>query len=131
MRPLAIWIIVVGVLLGAVALATTALRDTKRVFVVVDSSFPMSTVWRRVPTTLDDIDDRNYTEFALATEKSSVHTWDGQLRLGSVEAFAPCDFDDITAYPEVQDADELILITTAASCDTSGLAGWTIINLER
>ena len=45
MKPLVIWLAVVAVLFGALAFITIALRDTTRVFVVVDSSFEMVAVW--------------------------------------------------------------------------------------
>jgi hypothetical protein len=51
--------------------------------------------------------------------------------LPGIEPFAPCTFDTIETYPEVAEADELILITTAASCDTTALTDWKIIELTR
>lgn len=131
MKPLAIWIAVVAVAFGGFAIATSVLRDTTQVFVVVDSSFPMGTVWSQVPDELERIGSRDYAEFALATEKDAVHGWASGLTLTGVEPFAPCTFEAIGDYPEVAEADELILITTAGSCDTSALVGWDIISLSR
>jgi hypothetical protein len=105
-------------------------RDTDRVFVVVDSAFQMERVWNQVPNQLDEIDDQRFSEFALATEKTIVHSWSDQLRLGAVTPFAPCGFDDVSAYAEVGEADELILITTQASCASDLFADWKIILLE-
>ena len=130
MKPLAIWIAVVAAVFGAFALVTNLTRDTERVFVVVDSSFQMRPVWPDVRRELDRIDDADYSEFALATEKDPIHSWQAELELVGVESFAPCTFDGIDAYPEAADADERILITTSAStCDTSALVGWQIIQL--
>ncbi len=131
MKPLAIWIAIVAVVFGGFAVVTSLARDTTRVFVVVDSSFPMRSVWTLVPDELDRIDNRDYAEFGLATEKRPVHSWQSELALTGVEPFAPCTFDGIEAYPEVAEADELILITTADSCDTSALVGWKIVRLSR
>lgn len=131
MKPLAIWIAVVAVVFGGFAIATSLLRDTTQIFVVVDSSFPMRTVWSQVPDELERIEGRDYAEFALATEKDAVHGWKSELTLTGVEPFAPCTFETIEEYPEVAEADELVLITTAQSCDTSALAGWDIILLSR
>ena len=131
MKPLAIWIAVVALVFGGFAIATSVLRDTTRVFVVVDSSFAMQTVWSQVPDELDRIDSRDYAEFALATEKDFVHTWQSDLKLIGVEPFAPCTFETIENHPEVAEADELILITTVGSCDTSALVGWDIVSLSR
>ncbi|MGI9602094.1 MAG: hypothetical protein ACR2QE_09430, partial [Acidimicrobiales bacterium] len=126
MRPLAIWLVVVVAVFAGLAIAASLWPEdeAKRVFVVVDASFPMREVWDEVDNELDRIDNRDNTEFALATEKDFIHTWRDNLRLGSVEAFAPCDFDEIEAYAEVAEADELILVTTAGSCDTAAFVDW-------
>lgn len=125
-----IWLGGLVVVLVVFAVAVNLVRDTSRVFVVVDSSFPMAAVWSRVPDELDEIDDRRYAEFALATEKSLVHSWRDELRLGAVTAFAPCDFEGIASHTEVTGADELILITTSTSCSTEAFTDWTIIVVD-
>ncbi len=131
MKPLAIWIAVVAVVFGGFALVTNVARDTDRVFVVVDSSFQMQPVWSDVRRELDRIDDADYSEFALATEKDPIHSWQTELELVGVEPFAPCTFDGVDQYPEVAEADELILITTSANtCDISAVDGWKLIELE-
>jgi len=129
-KPLAFWVIGLAIALGAFVVIVNLVRETDRVLVVVDSSFPMTEVWNKVPAELDEIDDQRYSEFALATEKSLVHSWSQELRLGAVTAFAPCDFAEIATYAEVADADELILITTSTSCTTEAFSDWTIILLE-
>jgi hypothetical protein len=130
-KPLAIWIAVVAVVFGGFALVTNVARDTDRVFVVVDSSFQMQPVWSDVRRELDRIDDADYSEFALATEKDPIHSWQTELELVGVEPFAPCTFDGVDQYPEVAEADELILITTSANtCDISAVDGWKLIELE-
>lgn len=130
MKPLAVWVIGFLVVFGVFALVVSIVRDTGRVFVVVDSSFPMRRVWNQVPGQLDEIDDQRFSEFALATEKATVHSWSDNLRLGAVTPFAPCGFDDVAAYTEIGEADKLILITTPASCPTNQFADWTIILLD-
>ena len=81
MKPLAIWLAVVAVVFGGYALITSATRDTTQVFVVVDSSFQMRPVWTDVQLELDRIDDEDHAEFALATEKGPVHSWQPELTL--------------------------------------------------
>ena len=130
MKPLLIWSALVVVLFGGFSVVTTATRDTEQVFVVVDSSFPMREVWSRVPRQLDEIDDRDHAEFALATEKGVVHGFQDELVLGAVEPFAPCTFEGIDQYPDAANADERILVTTVGSCDTTALAGWTIVEIS-
>lgn len=131
MKAFAFWLTGFVIVFGAVALIINAVRTTDRVFVVVDSSFPMTEVWDQVRGELDRIDDERFTEFALATEKNLIHTWDPRLNLDGVNPFAPCGFDEIEDYAEVVEADELILITTGGSCDTNGLTqNWNITLLE-
>lgn len=130
MKPLAIFLVALLLAFGGLAAVITVSRDTARVFVVVDSSFPMREVWRQVPGALDTLDDAGYTEFALATEKDLVHSWQERLRFRESRAYAPCDFADISAYAEAAEADEVVLITTPGSCPTDGLAGWTVISLR-
>jgi hypothetical protein len=129
-KPLAFWVIGLVIALGVFALVVNLVRETSRVLVVVDSSFPMTEVWDRVSGELDEIDDQRYSEFALATEKSLVHSWSQELRLGAVTPFAPCDFGEIAAYTEIANADDLILITTSASCPTKAFADWSVIFLD-
>ncbi len=138
MKPLAIWIAAVAVLFGGYALVASLLRGTEQVFVVVDTSFFMEAKEPEVRRELDRIDDGNHSEFALATVRDQVgnggatlvHSWQAQLTLRSWQAFGPCSLEDIDSFPEAEAADERILITTAASCDTSTLTDWTIIDLD-
>lgn len=121
---------VVGTVFGGLAIITNVTRDTTLVFVVVDASFPMAAVWEDVDPQLRAIEDRDHAEFALATEKDFVHSWQPELRLGSINPFAPCTFEGIETHPEAGLADERILITTASSCDTSPLIDWQIVLLQ-
>jgi len=129
-KPLAVWVIGLLLVFGGFALVVNIVRDTGRVFVVVDSSFQMERVWNQVPDQLDKIDDRRFSEFALATEKAMVHSWSDNLRLGAVTPFAPCGFDDVAVYTEIGEADDLILITTPGSCPTEQFTDWEIILLD-
>ncbi len=130
MKPLAIFLAGLLLVFGALAVLISLSRDTERVFVVVDSSFPMREVWRQVPGELDRIDDQSYSEFALATEKDLIHSWQDRLRFRDSSVYAPCDFSEIDAYREAAEAGERILVTTSGSCPTDGLAGWTVVTLE-
>jgi hypothetical protein len=130
-KPLLIWLAIVAVVFGAYALITAAVRDTTQVFVVVDSSFQMRPVWSDVQLELDRIDDEEHAEFALATEKGPVHSWQPELTLVGVDTFAPCTFDGVAEHPEAVEADQRILITTSDNqCDTAALVDWDIIQLE-
>jgi len=130
-KPLLIWLAVVAVVFGGYALITSAVRETTQVFVVVDSSFQMRPVWSDVELELDRIDNEEHAEFALATEKEPVHSWEPELTLVGVDAFAPCTFEGIGDSPEAIAADRRILITTSANtCPTTSLVDWEIIELE-
>lgn len=134
MKPFAIWLAVVVVVFGGFAFVANSMQETSRVFVFVDSSNPMTSVWRQVPRELRQIDSADRSEFALAIGQSRgselLHSWQSDLALGSVTPFAPCSFAEIESFAEATDADERILITTAESCDTSGLTDWEIVLLE-
>ncbi len=133
MKPLAIWLAIVAIVFGGYALVTTLLRETEQVFVVVDASQPMVLLNNKIIVELDRIDDRDDAEFALAfVRRNSAEldqSWQPELRWTNPPLFAPCDFDSIESFPEASEADERILITTAASCPTDALTDWTIIEL--
>ncbi len=133
MKAFGLWLGGFVALFGIYGGATHAVRnsDPEQVFVIVDSSFQMRPVWGQVARTLDAIDDERYSEYALATEKQPVHDFTDRLTLGAVDAFAPCDFDDVTTYPEATEADEVIVITSVDSCPVDGLPeSWRVIELS-
>ena len=132
MKALAIFLVGLAVAFGALAMLInlSASQTAGRVFVVVDSSFPMREVWTQVVGALDEIEAGSFSEFALATEKAAIHSWQDQLRFPGANAFAPCDFRTIEAYTEASDATERVLITTSASCPTGALIDWRVIMLE-
>jgi hypothetical protein len=133
-KPLAIWLAAIAVVFGGYALVASSTQNTLRVFVFVDSSNPMTDVWRHVPGELDRIGDAERSEFALAHGQRQavelLHSWQSELRLSGVEPFAPCSFDALDDFTEAAEADKRILVTTTDSCDTSALVGWDIIALE-
>ena len=130
MKPLAFFVAGVVLVFGVFAIVLSIARSTERVFVVVDSSFPMAEVWDEIPEVLDDIDGASHSEFALATEKALIHTWQDELDLGSTTPFAPCTFATIESHQEVSEASELILITTGTSCPTDEYTDWRVILLK-
>ena len=131
LKPLAVWLVatltVFAVIGGIYHVYLTA--NPAKVFVVVDASNPMTSVWDQVPGALDDISGRRYAEFSLAVEavghEQSIHGWSSTLDLGAQTPYAPRDlqFD----YPEIEEADELYLITNADAAETSHLTGWIIV----
>ena len=134
MKPFAIWLAIVAVVFGGYALVSTALQETSRVFVFVDVSFAMDGKDDEIRAELDDIDDRDDAEFALAFGRRSdselVHSWQPELTWTTQPLFAPCAFDGIDAFAEATDADDRILLTTSGSCDTAALVDWEIVLLD-
>lgn len=130
MKALVIFLAGLVIVFAVLAVVITATRSSERAFVVVDSSFPMREVWRKVPAALADIEEEGYAEYALATEKDLIHSWQDGLRFRTTTAFAPCDLSDLETYAEAAEADVRIYVTTAASCPTDGLTDWTIVNLS-
>lgn len=130
MRPLLIFLLGVLLVFGVIAAAIVLSRPSERVFVVVDNSFPMREVWNQVPQALDAIEGEAYAQFALATEKGLVHSWQDSFTLRERTPYAPCDFEDIGAHTEAGEADARALITTSGSCSTEGLIDWRVIELR-
>lgn len=134
MKALAIWVVVVSLVFGAAAgiYHVARSRDPEQVFVVVDSSFPMAQDWAEVQTVLDGLDGDRYAEYALATEKTTVHTWADELHLAGVTAYAPRDLSKLLrpdAYPEMEEASKLVLVTNAPAAETEALVAWEIVRV--
>lgn len=134
MKPLAIWVVLIALLFGGYAVVASMLRQTDKVFVVVDDSYFMESKGPQVQRELDRLDDRRHSEFALATvrdrDATLVHGWQGRLTPPRFEPFGPCSFADVDSFAEAAQADERILVTTSSSnCDTSALTDWTIVDL--
>jgi hypothetical protein len=133
-KPFAIWLAGFVIVVGGLAFGYHLVRqgNPDRVFVVVDGSFEMQREWDGIPDLLDELDDRRYAEFALATEKPSDrgHTWQDTLNLGQVQPYGPRDLAclvDPVCYADIIDATELLLVTNAPDTELEGLDGWTVI----
>jgi hypothetical protein len=129
-RPLAIFLLGVVLVFGALAAAIVLTRPNERVFVLVDSSFAMREVWNQVPGVLDEIEGRGYAEVALATEKDLIHSWQATFRLRSLTPYAPCDPGEIETHAEGAEADVRVLITTPNSCLAEVVSDWEVRTLE-
>lgn len=98
----------------------------KKVLVIVDSSYPMSTVWDQVPPLLRSLSAARYTIYALATDKGLVHGWQPNLELGPARPYAPRQLADLPQWlqlPERSEARETYLITNAAAAELPAGAG--------
>ena len=131
MKPFSIWLAVTLLVFGSFGAAYHSyLTDNPRkVLVALDTSFPMQSVWHRVPRVLETFDHRRYTEFALVTDKNRIHGWSPKLVLGTVGLYAPRDFSKLTdnaSYPEIDEASEKWLVTNSEPSQTVSLSGWQI-----
>lgn len=101
-----------------------------RIAVVVDSSHPMQKQWPEVLALLDDLDDRRYTEFSLFSEKNKVHGWQSVLRPGDLVPYAPRDFSRLKTMSEIEQAAEVVFLTSANDDDVDAFNNWTILRLH-
>jgi hypothetical protein len=104
----------------------------RRVAVVVDTSYPMQSVWGRVPRILDELDEARYTEYALASDKRLIRSWSPTLHLALGQPYGPRDFSrlaDPAAIPELAAADQVVFITNAPAAETETLPNWRILRL--
>lgn len=104
-------------------------NNPRKILVVVDSSFAMQPVWRRIPPLLEQIDRRRYSVYGLITEKSRIHGWTEQLNLGKVSPYAPRNFSGLNEakYPEIEDASEIYLLTNAEASQLHDFQGWRVL----
>lgn len=134
MRALAVWLPLFAVVFGGYAWLTDRelSGDPEQVLVIVDSSFGMEPYWRQVDAELATIDGERYTEYALATEKDSVHGFQDEVGdLGDITPFAPCEAEDALALAEAEQADRVVLVTTGGSClDTSAPGSWERVTVD-
>lgn len=133
LKPFAIWLaltLAVFGIFGTVYHLYRAANPTK-VLVIVDSSFPMEAVWDRVPEELDQIGAGRYAEFSLVTEKERIHSWSSTLKpreLRTVDPYAPRNWDGLD-YPEIEEAEEIYLLTNAGRSETEQFLGWKIVQV--
>ena len=104
----------------------------RKMLVVLDSSSPMMAAWDQIPSVLRQLEQQRYSEFALVTEKRSVHGWSEGFDLGNLRPFAPRNFSKLVnqhRYPELDEAEEVVFVTTAEEVVTEQFDQWTIIRL--
>ena len=132
MKVFATWLIgtlvAFGILGGSYHLSLTS--DPHKVVVVVDSSYPMTGIWHRVPKTLKGLDEERYTVFALLTERGRVHGWKARLDLGQITPYGPRDFEKLLVsqtFPEIAEAARIYFVTNAPAIDLEPFDDWEIV----
>lgn len=134
MKRFVLWLVLTVIAFGGSAGAyhVYLTENPRRVAVVVDTSYPMQSVWGRVPQLLQQIATARYTEYALASDKRLIRGWSPTLHLALGQPYGPRDFSrltDPTAIPELAAADEVVFITNAPAAETDLLPSWRIIRL--
>jgi hypothetical protein len=116
-----------GILGGSYHLSLTG--DPRKVVVVVDSSYPMTNMWPRVPQILKELGDERYTVFSLFTEKNGVHSWKARLDLGQMTPYGPRNFEKLRTgkFPEIAEATGIYFVTNAPASDLNTFNDWRVV----
>lgn len=138
MKPFSVWLALTLLLFGGLSggYHVYLTKHPRRIAVAVDTSYPMRAAWGQVRTRLADLTGARYTQFALLTEKGRVHSWSDGLEIGKLSPYAPRDFSGLTdapTLPEIDEADERVLLTNAPPDQTAALKrnGWQIVQLSQ
>lgn len=128
------WLIIALVIFGGVSLGYHFYLESspRRILVVIDSSFPMSQVWEKVPGILSGLENKKYSKYALASDKGLIHGWKDELTLGRTVPYAPRNLKQLETrlyLNEIKDASEIYLVTNAGSDEVKLPKGWTIIRM--
>lgn len=131
MKAFAVWLGVTLMAFGATAAGAHLMLSAQpyRVAFVVDSSFGMSAGWSRVADVMREAAQRPYTQYAVVTEKGVVHSWSARPDLRNTHPYAPRDLSrlkQLAAMAPLSEADDVVLITNAASGELADLPGWTM-----
>jgi hypothetical protein len=106
----------------------------KRILAIVDASYPMSTDWERIPDLLRALSPARYRVYALATDKGLIHSWRPDLRLGTIQPYAPrrlAELPNRLHLQETEQADEILLITNAPETELPEGLSWRIVRPAR
>lgn len=135
MKAFGNWVMAALCLFGAFSAGAHFYLDShpRKILVILDSSFPMSVVWDRVPQVLASLEGHRYTRFALASEKGRIHGWQTSVEPGRVIPYAPRDLADLRGrlqFPEAGEASEVVLITNAHPEELSQFKDWKTVRPE-
>jgi hypothetical protein len=131
MKLFAAWLLGTLLAFGAPAGASHLMltSDPSQVAVVLDSSYPMTASWHRVPGLLRALDERRYTQFSLATERNAIHGWQPRLTPGQLSPYGPRDFEKLRerGIPGLAEADRVVLVTNAPESELEAFGDWEIL----
>lgn len=135
MTPFLRWLVAALVSFGTLAGGYHAYLEANpfRVLVIVDSSFPMKTIWPKVTSTLQEVGDRRYTEFSLYSEKNKVHDWQSVLSPDDLVAYAPRNFGNLQNMlnsSEIDDVTEVVFVTNANTIELGEFGDWRVLSIQ-
>lgn len=105
-------------------------RNPYQVVVVLDTSFPMRNVWHKVSDTIEDLDGKRYTEYALITDKNQTCSWSKNLKLDKIRPYGPRDFSGLAKNTAAFEDSTVYLISNAGRDILSQFPNWKLIRLE-
>ncbi len=135
MKAFFIWLLTAILILGSTATSYHFIlkNNPRKVLVIVDSSFHMKPIWHKIPQSLQTIGKQRYTVFSLVTEKGKIHDWKPELTLSKMTPYAPREFTRLIGqgrYNEIDEAEEVYLVTNAKTQETNKFSGWKIIRFD-
>ena len=131
MRPLFFWLL--AAILGFSILTGSyhfqLLEHPRQLLVIVDASQPMAADWQAIEPMLNQLNQRRYTVFSLATEKDLVHDWSSYLALGLTRPRAGRDFSRLRSrtHLDLDSNPEVLFITNAEPLLTAEFSDWHIV----
>ena len=127
MRRFLLWLLITAALAAGIAVPTHFFLKghPRRIAVAVDTSYDMQSEKQAVLRELVSLGATRYARFSLLTDKVKVHGWKETLDAGAgLSFYGPRDLAslaDAKRYPELADADAVVVITDAR--DTTALRG--------
>ena len=134
MKPFLIWLVIFVLGFGT-ATATqhwVKTNEPDRITIIVDASYPMSTKWDNVKDAVNKISNKNYTLYALFTEKGIVHNWKDKPVIGQTKAYGPRDFTSIAKIDNFIDKNNntVYFITDDSGVSNNIPSNWTVIKIK-
>ena len=125
MKAFIVWLIIFVALYAGLSVPYHVYlqRHPRRVLIAVDTSYPMRSAWQQVSATIAAIPKERYSQFSVITDKTKIHSWQNQAKLGNVQLYGPRDLGkllDRQRYPEINAARRIYLVTNTADLTSLG-----------
>jgi len=139
MKQFLIWLAIIFLLFVGVSVYyhITLIANSYKIFVGVDVSGYMDDVKLKIPSQLSYLTGKMYTQYTLATNRSKksermIHSWQPELQIEeitNIKMFSNLDLKVLLDFPEIKEADEIIIISNAK--DVSMLQGFGNLGIVR